>query len=324
MPFLENVTRGRGVPPERLAAVAEHYQHFGGVSPINEQNRALIAALRADLAAHGIELPVYWGNRNWRPYVERHRPRDGRRTAFARAGLRDVGLLRRTPPAGSTRTTSRPPRSPLWARRRRSCTSCATTSTIPGFIEPQLDAVRERSTASIAGSARDDAAGVHRPLDPGGDGRGCRTRAAGCTSRSCEAAAAADRGGRAPTLGVGPGVLRAAAGRRRCRGSSPTSTRHLRALAADGVTDVVVVPVGFVSDHIEVRWDLDVEAAATAARAGPRASPHAAARRPIRGSSRWCASWCRSGSTAARREARALAARSVARHLPGRLLPGVR
>ena len=64
-PFLENVTRGRNVPPERLDEVAEHYLHFGGVSPINRINRALIAELRAEL-----DLPVYFGNRNWEPYVE--------------------------------------------------------------------------------------------------------------------------------------------------------------------------------------------------------------------------------------------------------------
>ena len=65
MPFLENVTRGRGIPRERLEEVAEHYHHFGGVSPINDQNKALIEAIEKDLAAAGVELPVYWGNRNW-------------------------------------------------------------------------------------------------------------------------------------------------------------------------------------------------------------------------------------------------------------------
>ena len=69
-PFLENVTRGRNVPPERLDAVAEHYLHFGGVSPINGINRALITQLHAELADHGLDLPVYFGNRNWAPYVE--------------------------------------------------------------------------------------------------------------------------------------------------------------------------------------------------------------------------------------------------------------
>lgn len=69
VPFLENVTRGRGIPKERLAEVGQHYFRFGGISPINEQNRELLAALRADFAAAGLELPVYWGNRNWAPFL---------------------------------------------------------------------------------------------------------------------------------------------------------------------------------------------------------------------------------------------------------------
>src|SRR3954464_15846215 len=69
LPFLENVTRGRGIPRERLEEVGEHYHRFGGVSPINGQNRALQEAIEADLAAPGVDLPVYWGNRNWDPYL---------------------------------------------------------------------------------------------------------------------------------------------------------------------------------------------------------------------------------------------------------------
>src|SRR5512142_227904 len=69
LPFLENVLRGRNVPRERLLQVAEHYYHFGGRSPINDHNRALINALRAELKSHGPDLPVYWGNRNWHPFL---------------------------------------------------------------------------------------------------------------------------------------------------------------------------------------------------------------------------------------------------------------
>ncbi|MBV9036493.1 MAG: ferrochelatase, partial [Acidobacteriaceae bacterium] len=69
LPFLENVTRGRNIPRERLLEVAEHYYHFGGKSPINDQNRALIAALRNELDAANIKLPIYWGNRNWHPFL---------------------------------------------------------------------------------------------------------------------------------------------------------------------------------------------------------------------------------------------------------------
>src|SRR6188474_3493567 len=69
LPFLENVLRGRNVPRERMLTVAEHYYSFGGVSPINAQNRALVAALQAELNSHGPKLPVYFGNRNWHPLL---------------------------------------------------------------------------------------------------------------------------------------------------------------------------------------------------------------------------------------------------------------
>nr|MDQ3817210.1 ferrochelatase [Acidobacteriota bacterium] len=69
MPFLENVLRGRNVPRERMRAVAHHYELFGGVSPINSQNRTLIAALEKELQENGPHLPIYWGNRNWHPFL---------------------------------------------------------------------------------------------------------------------------------------------------------------------------------------------------------------------------------------------------------------
>src|SRR5499433_1466107 len=86
VPFLQNVLRGRNVPPERLREVAAHYEHFGGKSPINDQNRALIAAVEAELQARGPALPVYWGNRNWHPFLTdtlRTMRDDGRRNALA-------------------------------------------------------------------------------------------------------------------------------------------------------------------------------------------------------------------------------------------------
>ena len=86
MPFLENVLRGRDVPRRRVAEVAEHYYDFGGVSPINQQNRDLIAALEAELEQRGPRLPIYWGNRNWHPFVNdtvRRMAEDGVRRALA-------------------------------------------------------------------------------------------------------------------------------------------------------------------------------------------------------------------------------------------------
>lgn len=86
MPFLENVLRGKRVPRERMLEVAEHYKQFGGVSPINEQNRQLLSAIEASFAEAGIELPVYWGNRNWHPLLPdtlRQMRADGRKRALA-------------------------------------------------------------------------------------------------------------------------------------------------------------------------------------------------------------------------------------------------
>lgn len=86
MPFLENVLRGRNVPRERMLEVSEHYQHFGGASPINAQNKALIAAIEKDFSEHGIDLPIYWGNRNWHPMIDdtlEQMKRDGKRHALA-------------------------------------------------------------------------------------------------------------------------------------------------------------------------------------------------------------------------------------------------
>ena len=92
MPFLENVTRGRNIPRERLEEVAEHYAHFGGVSPINAQNRALIAALERELAEHGIDLPIYFGNRNWHPLLQDADRGDASRWRKELPALRHIGL----------------------------------------------------------------------------------------------------------------------------------------------------------------------------------------------------------------------------------------
>src|SRR6202050_2756641 len=86
IPFLENVLRGRNVPRERMLAVAEHYYHFGGKSPINDQKRALIAGWEPELGSHGLQLPIYWGNRNWHPLLAdtlRQMRADGVRKALA-------------------------------------------------------------------------------------------------------------------------------------------------------------------------------------------------------------------------------------------------
>jgi protoporphyrin/coproporphyrin ferrochelatase len=264
MPFLENVTRGRGVSPERLAAVAEHYQHFGGVSPINAQNRALIAAIRTELDAHGIDLPIYWGNRNWQPYVT-----DTVRS-MAEDGIERALVF--VTSAYASASSCRQYQDDLTAARSAVGETAPTLDKLrhffdhPGFVEPQTDAARAAVDA----------------IDPS---RRATTRLA-FTAHSIPVAMAAAAG---PDGGLYVDQLREAA---RLIGASaapdllwdlafqsrsgppvvpwlePDIGDHLRSIAAAGVTDVVVVPVGFVSDHLEVQWDLDVEAAAVAAELG--------------------------------------------------------
>ncbi len=154
MPFLENVVRGRGVPAERLARVAEHYQHLGGVSPINAQNRALLAAVRAELDDRGPRLPVYWGNRNWHPLVE---------DTVAR--MRDDGVLRAlafVTSAYSSYSGCRQYQQDLDRARAAAGPGAPEIDKIrhyfdhPGFVEPNADAVRA-ALATLPASLRDGA-----------------------------------------------------------------------------------------------------------------------------------------------------------------------
>lgn len=258
LPFLQNVTRGRGVPPERLAEVAEHYLHFGGGSPINEQNRALIAAIRADLDARGIDLPLYWGNRNWAPYVEdvvAAMTADGVRRALAiptsayssYSGCRQYweDIARAREAAG--------PRAPVIDKVRQFFNH-------PGFIAANADAVRAALARMPAGTRivyTAHSIPVAMAAAAGPDG--------GLYERQLRETA------RLVTAAVDPGVCWDLAWQSRSGPPTvpwlePDINDQLRTLA--GAPGVVVAPIGFVSDHVEVRWDLDTEAAQTAASIG--------------------------------------------------------
>jgi protoporphyrin/coproporphyrin ferrochelatase len=264
MPFLENVTRGRGVPTERLAGVAEHYLHFGGVSPINAQNRALIAAVEADFGAHAIDLPIYWGNRNWHPFVTdtvRSMAADGIRRAavFVTSAYASYSSCRQYQDDLAAACEAVGSGAPEFDKLRHFFDH-------PGFIEPQVDVVR----AALAA------------IDPA---RLMTTRLV-FTAHSIPMSMAVQAGpegglyvaqlmaaSRLIATAAGPGVEWSLAFQSRSGPPSvpwlePDISDHLRVLAGEGVTDVVVVPVGFVSDHLEVKWDLDVEAAAVAADVG--------------------------------------------------------
>ncbi|MEU4691366.1 ferrochelatase [Actinoplanes sp. NPDC023714] len=264
MPFLRNVVRGRGVPDERLAEVYEHYMHFGGVSPINQQCRDLLAAIDTEFAAHGIGLPTYWGNRNWHPMladtVARMRD-DGVETAlgFATSAYggyssckqywEDIAAARKAVGPGAPRI--------LKLRQFHDH---------PGFVEPNIEAVRDalatldparRATTRVVFTAHSIPVSMAKTAGPTGGRYNAQLEE---TARLVHAAAAADL--------EYDLVWQSRSGPPQIPWLEPDINDHLEALAEKGVTDVVVSPIGFVSDHLEVIWDLDNEAKDTAARLG--------------------------------------------------------
>jgi ferrochelatase len=264
MPFLENVTRGRPVPPQRLAEVAEHYYRFGGVSPINAQNRDLIDAVRAEFSAHDIQLPVYCGNRNWKPYVEdtvREMSTDGIRSAlvFVTSAYSSYSACRQYQDDLAAAVGAVGDAAPRFAKIRHFFDH-------PGFIEPQVDCVRRalmdidesrRAATRLAFTAH--SIPVSMAADAGPDG--------GLYVAQLRAAAQLIADAAAPGM-AWELVFQSRSGPPSVPWLGPDVGDHLRDLAAANKADVVVVPVGFVSDHVEVRWDLDVEAAEIAAEVG--------------------------------------------------------
>ena len=253
MPFLENVTRGRNIPRERLEEVAEHYAHFGGVSPINAQNRALIAALERELAGHGIELPIYFGNRNWHPLLQDTIAGMRADGVEERPRLRHLGLqlLLRLPAIPRRR------RRALWTRLASGADMRFDKIRVfynhPGFVEPMAQRVRDALRVTAAGSPR------RRPRSssPRTASRSRWPRAAP-TSANCARPAGSWPNSPAPPATGSPG--RAAAVHRTSPGSSPTSSTSWTDCTSQACDDVIVVPIGFISDHLEVLFDLDVEA----------------------------------------------------------------
>ena len=266
LPFLHNVTRGRGVPEARLLEVAEHYRRFGGVSPINEQNRALIASLRAELAGHGIDLPIYWGNRNWKPYV-----------ADAVRQMRDDGVQRAlvfTTSATASYSACRQYREDLDDAARVAGEGAPELVKLrhfydhPGFIAAQAEAVTvalaelpaaERDTARLIFTAHSIPMAMNDASGPRADGLYAAQH-----RETARLVAEAVRG----TGAEYDLAWQSRSGPPQVPWLEPDVNDHLKDLAARGVRAVLVTPSGFVSDHVEVRWDLDEEARATAAELG--------------------------------------------------------
>jgi ferrochelatase len=265
LPFLENVTRGRGIPRERLVAVGEHYYGFGGVSPINAQNRILIAALEADFAASGIELPVHWGNRNWTPYLTETL------ADLADRGARRVLALLTS--AYSSYSSCRQYRENLAAavaplgERAPHVDRIRHYFNHPGFVETMVTTTLEAMASVPEGSSLVFV--THSVPEVMNDGSGpdggaylaqhedvARLVAAGV-------AAATDR---SPADVVWSLVYCSRSGPPGQPWLEPDVNDHLEVLSAQRAPGVVVVPIGFVSDHMEVRYDLDTEAQETAER----------------------------------------------------------
>jgi protoporphyrin/coproporphyrin ferrochelatase len=271
VPFLENVTRGRGIPRERLEEVGQHYYLFGGRSPINDQNREFLAALREDLEGAGIDLPVYWGNRNWDPYLTdtlRQMAEDGvtRAACFMTSAYSSYSSCRqyRENLADAVAALGEQGEDAPQLDKLRHYFNH------PGFVEAVVDATLA-ALAELPEAAREGAhlAFVTHSIPTAmNDSSGPHGGAYVAQHRSV-AQEVVDR-------------VREETGRRHahelvfCSRSGaphvpwlePDINDHLRALHHKGVPGVVMVPVGFVSDHMEVIYDLDTEAMATAEEIG--------------------------------------------------------
>ncbi|MFO0916940.1 MAG: ferrochelatase [Planctomycetaceae bacterium] len=252
IPFLENVVRGRPIPRERLLEVAEHYYHFGGVSPINQHVRELIAALRIELDAHGIALPIYWGNRNWHPLLP------DTLGEMAQQGIRRA--LAFVTSAYSSYSGCRQYRENLEEARRQVGPSAPSIDKLrvffnhPEFIAANLDRLRaaweqlppgRQATAHLAFTAHS----IPRSMAD-------TCRYVEQLTETCRLLAE-----QIPHLGNRwQLVYQSRSGRPQDPWLEPDIGDHLRRLHSLGVADAVVAPIGFLSDHIEVLYDLDDEA----------------------------------------------------------------
>ena len=260
LPFLENVTRGRGIPRARLLVVAEHYHHFGGASPINAQVRALIAALTPALRGRGVDLPVYWGNRNWHPMLGetlQSMTADGVRRALAvvlaayssysscRQYREDIERAREAAGAEAPRVDKM---RVFYNHPAFIATSAARVSDALAALPPDL-----QGTAHVALTAHSIPLAMATRCDYVKQlAETCRLVAeALCLAPERWQLVYQSRSGRPADPWLEPDIL-----------------QHLSDLKARGVPAVVVHPVGFLSDHLEVLYDLDVEARDRAAALG--------------------------------------------------------
>ena len=261
LPFLENVTRGRNVPCERLLEVAEHYYHFGGKSPINDQCRQLIAALGSELVEHGTELPIYWGNRNWHPFLVdtvRQMRKDGIQHALAFVTS-----------AYSSYSGCRQYREDVAAAQAELREGAPKVEKLrvfynhPGFIEAAADRVR-KALAQFCKNDPDSATHPVRLVISAHSIPSSMAQTSAYESQLRETARLV-----AETVGLTQWdlVFQSRSGPPSQPWLGPDILDHLKKLSAENVS-VLIAPLGFVSDHLEVLYDLDTEAQGVAQELG--------------------------------------------------------
>ena len=252
MPFLENVTRGRRIPKERLLGVAKHYDRFGGVSPLNEQVRQFIEALRNELGDHKVDLPVYWGNRNWHPLLPdtlQQMANDGvrRAVAFVMAAYGSYSSCRQYLEDIEAARSAVGPSAPRVDKIRLFFNH-------PEFIAANTERLHE-ALEQVAVERRDDARIVftaHSLPKAMADTCDYADQIHETCRLVCETLAI-------PTEQWDL-VYQSRSGRPSDPWLEPDILDHMRALRADGIEQIVIAPIGFLSDHMEVVYDLDVEA----------------------------------------------------------------
>ncbi len=256
LPFLRNVTRGRGVPDERLLEVAENYQMFGGRSPLNEQNKELITALKESLSEINLDLPIYWGNRNWNPYLAEvigEMKRDGVKRALAFVTS-----------AYSSYSGCRQYREDIEKARQEAGAEDLEIDKIrvfynhPNFIAvnaENLHEALEKISAEDEKRAKTEIAFTAHSL-PLGMAQNCDYEAQLLETCRLVADSVNHQNWRL--------VFQSRSGAPGMPWLEPDINDYLRELAVRGVSDVVVQPIGFISDHQEVIFDLDTQAKATA------------------------------------------------------------
>ena len=248
IPFLENVLRGRNVPRERMLQVAQHYARFGGVSPINQQNRELITALEKELEQNGPRLPIYWGNRNWHPMLADtigQMAADGIRNAlaFVTSAYSSYSSCRQYLQNIIDARDLVGPTAPRVEKLRAFYNH-------PLFIEANVDHIR------AAWSQVEDPKSAHLVFTAHSIPE---SMAANCDY----AAQLAQTGGviaHALNIDNWERVYQSRSGSPSQPWLGPDICDHLKTLRAEGITEVVLAPIGFVSDHMEVVYDLDIEA----------------------------------------------------------------